>query len=424
MTRTTGLSLIAMAASLFHFAPARADIGTDTAKLLQLMYQDTRKDCGDVSKPAHLCSGVLLRATSPSTAYRFYSLSPASITRGGVSASYLRKDAKFQNLAFGMTSGFVFDNVLVNPQDHVDHRILCSFPVDGATDRRTTLAGCGDYVLNGNSGDVVETYCDQMGITTAEQWVKRYFDPQGVSKTAPGVGKICAFNSSASNPRAAEAFYQDIVSQGLLATTKQKFNNSNFQENEVVLAPWKIDVPRSPSILASFYVGQAGVAGARISQIQWYQDTKQVLPAISITLPVTAQQDAIFLYEGGKQAILPITEPDSCSQYVQSARWVNRYDPGFKKNINSLEVTPTECGRRTQSNQTNNFFNELVSRYYLNPEWVNNPDNPIDNTTGMRRQLVCVMTIARSKASWFLEPSRPYTTHQKAVAAGCNNTSA
>jgi len=409
-------------ATLLSASSAHADIGTDTVQLLRLMYQDTRKDCGDPSKPAFMCSGVTLRATTPSTAYAFYSNSPASLARGGISASYLRKDAKFEKMAFSMTSGFIFDTVLANPASHADYKALCAFPIDGASDRRTTLAGCGDYVLNGNTGAAKEDYCDRMGVGTAEQWIDRYYDSAG--KPRKNAGNICAFNVGATNPKAAQAFYENIRAQGMLATRKLKFNGNQFQENEIVLSPWTVDAPRSPSILAAFHIGPAGIEGARLSQIQWYQATKQVLPAISLALPRTATEDATFSYNADTQAIYPLAEADKCDRYVQSARWVKRYDSGFKKNIYSLEVTPTACGRKIQANQTNNFFNEMVAAYYLNPEWINNPDNRSTHLASMRRQLVCTMVVARNQSTWMLEPSRPNTTHEKAVAAGCKNTSA
>jgi len=414
------LFLLASATSLLPISRAHADIGSDTVELLKLMYNDTRKDCGGASQPAFMCSGILLRATQPSTAYPFYSISPASSSRGSVSASYLRKDAKFQKMAFAMTSGFIFDQVLDNPEAHEDYKALCAFPLDGATDGRPTLAGCGDYVRS-NAGDVKEDYCDRMGIFTAEQWVNRYFDANGGYKFE--AGHYCAFDISPSNPKAAQAFYENIRAQGMVSGS-QKFNGYMFQENEVLLAPWKVDAPRSPSITALFYIGQEGLPGALISQVQWFQATGQTLPAISMTLPQTAQEDVRFAYESGKQALYPTTEANACAKYVQSAKWIKRYDPGFKKDIMSLEIFPTACGRQTQPTQTNNFFNELVAAYYLNPEWINNPDNKATPISSMRRQLACVMSVARSKSSWMLEPARPYTSHEKSVAAGCNNISA
>ena len=66
---------------------AQADRGNDVVARLNQLYNDTRQDCGGPSKPAFLCSGVLFRATWPSTDYMFYSISPKSQKSGGVSAS-------------------------------------------------------------------------------------------------------------------------------------------------------------------------------------------------------------------------------------------------------------------------------------------------------------------------------------------------
>lgn len=398
---------------------AADDLGPDTARLLTTMYQDTRRDCGDATRPAYLCSGVMLRATTPSTAYTFYSVSPRAREIGGVSASYLRRDAKYQYLAFGMTSGFVFDLASdaagASPSGP---QARCAFPTDGVTDARAG-GGCGDYQRNDNVAKVVEGDCARIGVVTAEQWMDRYFTRSGSYR--PESGMYCAFDVRSGMPGAAEAFYQNLRADGMLAARGLKFNGSQFQENELILEPWAIDVPRSPRVLAAFYVGGNGLAGARLNQVQWYQATKQVLPAIRLTLPANAQQDATFAYESGQQAILPLAEAGSCDRYVESATWLNRYDAGFAKRIWSLEVVPTACGRQVQAGQTNHFFNELVAGHYLDPEWVNNPDNP-GNVQSMRRQLVCLMTIARGKASWRLEPSRPYTsTFERSVAAGCNN---
>lgn len=413
------VSLLAAAVACIGFsALASADIGTDTAQLLTTMYNDTRADCGSATQPAYLCSGVMLRATTPSVAYQFYSVSPNAQKIGGISVSYLRRDAKYQHLAFAMTSGFIFDNAADNPEGHVDHQVKCSFPLDGATDSRGD-GGCGDYQRDDHVAKVVEGYCDRIGVINAEQWVNRYFDAKGAYRASNGM--FCAFDVRQGQPGSAEAFRQSLRSEALLAARGLKFNGGKFQENELILTPWSIAAPRSPSILASFYVNASGLAGARLSQVQWYQATRQVLPAIALALPNSFQEDARFAYQADQQAILPVSEAPRCERYVQQAKWVGRYDAGFKKNIMSLEIVPTDCGRTIQAAQTNHFFNELVAGQYLSPEWINNADNKADNLRSMRRQLVCVMSIARNKASWFLEPSRPFTTHEKSVAAGCNN---
>lgn len=79
-SKSTFLYLLA-AAGLALTPAAQADRGNDVVARLNQLYNDTRQDCGGPSKPAFLCSGVLFRATWPSTDYMFYSISPKSQKR-------------------------------------------------------------------------------------------------------------------------------------------------------------------------------------------------------------------------------------------------------------------------------------------------------------------------------------------------------
>lgn len=390
----------ALAAASFA---AYAEPGPDIAKKLTQLYNDTRQDCGGPSKPAFLCSGVLLRATWPSMDYDFFSVSPKSQKSGGISVSYLRKDAKFQKLAFGLSSGFFLYPIFGNPKENKDYQVLCSFPIDAATDFRAQ-AGCTDSNLTAT----VEKYCHELGIQTADQWVADY-RMKGNNNSMQ-----CAFDvRDERNREAAPAFYQSILAMGKMGA---------FQtQNELRVAKWEESPPTSPPVMAVFYASDIGIDGARLNQIQWYQATKQYLPVIQMQLPQTPANDAAFIYSDRKDAIYPMTAKNSCERYIESATWILRQDPGFKRPIMSLQVVPTDCGRKVQDDQTNNFFNELVAGHYFDNNWKDNPDNRDSNIASMRRQVVCHFTISRNKPEWNLEPSRPYTSHQDSVSKGCNN---
>jgi|GEM_PF-330969 len=403
----TAAGLIALA-GLAYLAPAHADTGTDTARLLNLMYADTRQDCGAPSRPAFLCSGVLLRGTSPSTARQFYSISPKDVTRNAVSASYLRKDAKFARLAWGYTNGFIFDTVLDNPADHADYKVLCAFPIDAGSNNRQQN-GCGDSALTTSP----ENFCDQMGITTAEQWLARYRTGEGHPHA-----RQCSFDvRSGRGIGTAKMFAENLRAMRLLGA--ESFN----ENNEVILAPWAIDVPRSPSILASFYNVDAGLEGARLSQIQWYlaSNRANVLPAIRMKLPQTQAEDAQFIYEADLQAIRPVAAANQCSQYVASASWVKYTDAKYPQGIWSLEVKPSDCGRKIPDSQINNFANDLVAAYYLNPEWSGDEASRQSSIEVVRRQLTCHLALGRNLSVWSIEPSRPLAPQANVTAAGCNN---
>ena len=404
--KTSLAGLIALA-GFAPFAPAQADVGSETAELLNLMYADTREDCGSASRPAFLCSGVLFRGTTPSTAYQFYSISPASQRSGGVSASYLRKDGKFKTLAFGYKSGFIFDTVLDNPATHIDYKVLCAFPIDAASGDRQQN-GCGDS----SRTTAKENFCDQMGITTAEQWLALYRKPGAAPHS-----QQCAFDVRQGRSLTASAFYQNLRAMSLLGT--QSFN----ENNEVILAPWTIDVPRSPSILASFYLDDSGLEGARLSQIQWYTASKstQVLPAIQMKLPQSQTEDAKFVYDELKQAIHPVTEADACTSYTGGVKWTKYTDARLGRSVNSMTVTLNDCTRKLSDAQLNNFVNKLVSTQYLKPEWQGDPKVGSNSIASVRQQLQCYLATSRNLPAWGVEPSRPYLTKEKTLANGCNN---
>ena len=111
----------------------------------------------------------------------------------------------------------------------------------------------------------------------------------------------------------------------------------------------------------------------------------------------------------------PDTGGGACTQYIESASWIERYDPGTKKNEWSLSVIPTTCGRAIGPDQTNAEYAELVQKFSGDWQWKNNDGG------GMRRQLVCHLTIARSKTPWNLEPYRPDVTQEVSIQNGCNN---
>jgi hypothetical protein len=74
-----------------HRVAVQQDSGEDVVRHLTNRYADMRANCGTPSQPAFLCNGVMIRGTSSDPgAYHVWDNSPGSITRGGVSASYLR----------------------------------------------------------------------------------------------------------------------------------------------------------------------------------------------------------------------------------------------------------------------------------------------------------------------------------------------
>lgn len=388
-------------------ADAQADNGSDIVGQLNQLYYSTRKDCGAPEHPAYLCSGLLIEATQPAPGQAFYAVDPAQQARGSASLSYLRKDAKFSRLAGQAKSGFVFRPPMqapASPAAALDVR--CAFPVAGQSETRDQ-GGCGDSSATPLS---TEDYCDRMGIATGSQWLSYYRRIGGTP------GGQCGFDVRAKAPNAAKRFMQHLAAiRGLGA-------EALASPNEMVASPWAAKPSTSPQIVALFHVDKAAVRESRLNQIQWYLASGGWrLPIVGMRLPQAVTQEAKFSYDDADQAIYPAAR-NSCEQYFERAEWIVRHDVGFGRDIPALSITPTACGRSIQMDQVNNFMNELVVRYYADPQWIGHADNAPGHIEAMRRQLICHLEIARGKDRYNLEPSRPLLEQSAINAAGCNNS--
>lgn len=109
-----------------------------------------------------------------------------------------------------------------------------------------------------------------------------------------------------------------------------------------------------------------------------------------------------------------------CTEYVSSVKWVSRsFEEYPNQKVMSLEVTPTECGRKIGAEETEKMMAEIKKKALAADKrgaeyWGAKDDS-------MRRQTVCLMSLHRSKPTWNIESIRPNgVTHQQAVDAQCN----
>lgn len=407
MKFTANTSIAALIALLSAAAcpAAQAASAEDIVGRLNALYYSTPSDCGSPDQPAFQCSGLVVEATKPSPEQQFYSLGPAQLARGSASVSYLRKDAKFSRLAGQATSGF-FLGPATEASGQGALQVRCAFPVAGVTETRGQ-AGCGDSAATPLT---IEAACASMGITTGAQWLTHYRRVGGMP------GAQCGFEIATGTPGAAQRFAQFLAAIRILGA------EALASPNEMVVSTWAMDPPRSPSIMALFHTDKAALAQSRLSQVQWYRASGGWrLPIVGMRLPQATTQEAKFSYAEGDQAIYPAAR-NSCDKYFESAEWIVRRDAGFGKDIPALSIAPTDCGRSIGPDQVSNFMNELVSRYYTDPQWINNPDNGATHIEAMRRQLICHLQIAPAKDRFNLEPSRPLASQDATNAAGCNNS--
>ncbi|MNJ44908.1 hypothetical protein D3C77_399800 [compost metagenome] len=255
--------------------------GPATAAALTARYNDTQQNCrGSASMPAFLCSGVILRITTFSTAYDAWDPSDNAIAKKGVSFSYLRKDSKFQRMPWNGTNGFVLYPIFGAPPDKIDPDVLCSYPIDGWTDTRNER--CGTYPNNPTSQP-----CELQNITTYTQWLALY------TQQAAANAKLCAFNvRDDRNQLAGPAFYASLLAKSNGAPGDLRF----VQHNELVIAPWAKGQAKVLPLQAFFYTTSAGLAEAKRNRASFLSKAGTSLPLIKVTLPQTTAQDAQFVY--------------------------------------------------------------------------------------------------------------------------------
>lgn len=280
-------AIVAKTATVESAVPSvSAESGYDVAARLKARYEDTRDDCGAASKPAFLCSGLLVRGGEPSTQYDIWNPSPTSEKNGGVSFSFLRSDYKMKRLAYTYESGFIFYPVLSTPQGKELIEILCFFPVDGSSNARIN-GGCDEHP----NYPVISKSCERQDpvIDTAAKWVGKYR-----ADAAAGRSKyeaMCSFNvSDSANSAAAGRFLEGMRGGRLISP--EAFD----KPNDVKLKTWPQNIPDRLPIEAFFYTRPAGLAGAQLYQRRFRQLTGTTIPIIYIPLPQTLDQSASFSY--------------------------------------------------------------------------------------------------------------------------------
>jgi len=267
--------------------------GEKTLCYIRYDYSNTPSRCNESdNEPGVLCSGVVFRGTDDDLNRGYYSWnpSPASVTSGGVSFSYLRKDSKFSKVAYNYETGFIFYPVNFTPSTKDNTiKILCGFPLDGWTNNRSDK-GCGEQSSRPSSRP-----CADQGINNASDW----YD---INHSASGQNGryICGFTlySPDNTINTTKQFDAMIKSQILLK------GNSFNEQNELRLATWeqnKSDIP-----LEAFFYHEGSSNGLKSSQKdqrEFYEQFNAVIPIIEIAFPATINDDVVFDYKESDQVV-------------------------------------------------------------------------------------------------------------------------
>lgn len=149
-------------------------IESNIAKRLEDRFYDKSSKCLDLSdnswKPAFYCSGIIIRGVragdKPGDKQFAWSENPGK-SASAFSFSFLRVDQLFSRFPYDYEAGFIFHPHLKTPKAKKIFKVLCAFPIDGATNLRYGIDGCGHT----DEFPVTSRSCDSQDITTFEKWL-------------------------------------------------------------------------------------------------------------------------------------------------------------------------------------------------------------------------------------------------------------
>lgn len=259
----------------------------DATADLERWYGSVVDDCGDPSRPAYQCSGILLRATGTKAGSLPWEPSDRQIAKGSVSFSWVRQDVGFAK-PFDRHNGFIlYPNQAVPDGKLTDLKIRCSFPINANTNNRQTLQGCGPFTGHEQTTDT----CQNLGLLTARQWLDRY--PQADN------ARVCGWAlDDAHGSRAAEWFRIAAEAHQGLADALWATNN------EVLVSVWPKGSDQLP-LHSFFYVPSewGALVKAQHDQIQYHQRHGQVIPIVKLGFPGNREGSMSFAYDVYDQAI-------------------------------------------------------------------------------------------------------------------------
>ena len=247
-----------------------AETGPEVVVHLQRRFDEHVADCGSAVRPAFLCSGILLRSTDYSASYDSWSPNPATAAYG-VSFSWLRQDANF-NETYPSYNGFIVYPLFFSDDGNYDTlTIRCAYPADAWT----------------GAPDRCRETCQNKGITTATQWLASgYLVTSGPNQ--------CAFGVDQGTPATAAAFMQIV---------ELRDRRAYFGHDEIIVSAWSQTAGVRMPIEAFFYRGPSGLPIAKLDQQNFRTKTGRWVPVIHWTPATSVTGRATFSYSVTDQAI-------------------------------------------------------------------------------------------------------------------------
>lgn len=225
--------------------------GYQVADRINQRFADTASTCAD-GRSALYCNGVIIRGTGFGTGFHSWNPSDNSVSRDGVSFSYVRADVGTTGVVGN--EGLIFHE-LGRPVPHAV-RFRCAYPANAGT--------------NGVPNSC-RASCTSQNITTVAAWRARY-------NSAPG--DSCTF--------------LDTPVEFQLNTDVRIGQSWANGHNELIIGAWPQNIPRQLPIEAFFWEG-AGLNGAQYIQNDFLQETGWFMPIVRVDLSAAAGSKFVFV---------------------------------------------------------------------------------------------------------------------------------
>lgn len=229
-------------------APPTSQSYAPLVESLNRAYNDVQQnDCREIGtnlpRGHYYCTGIIIRATEDGD-YLPWTNSPMAMERGSVSFSWFRKDDHPDYPFKGV--GFILRNPVEGERlglPGFDDGFICLFPVDALTGNNRLHGGCvsrfGKPAIHAfNPQPDIPHHnirfawgsCEDIGITTLEQWIDYVGDMQGGAR-----GTQCSWNVDSQNgwrnSLAMHAHYpylDEVWNELLMATVDDGYSRKDY----------------------------------------------------------------------------------------------------------------------------------------------------------------------------------------------------
>lgn len=428
MTRRHTFVPLLLLPLMMPVALAQAEDCAATLAVVRQLYHNTTMECAG-GDPGSDCSGIWLRGTTrperndpPGKAgdFRVWEPSPTAQKLGTTAASYMREDINYASPGVRTKDGYILYPVDLTPAGEPKSHIACMAALDAWTDFRSDC-GCGDD----SNTKKTERSCQEEGVN-GSNWKATQFDPFPTNSATQGRLRNesqCMFNMRGDGRTQA---FKDFV------TARRSIEGSDtaFQTQ----TEFRFYHPKKPEVqpVLAFFCNAKhkpdSCNDALKNQAEYLSDTGKHRPVIEISFPARPGGKATFACNAASDNAVSAGGygpggSRQCSQYIKSVTWIKRYDPGFKRDMMTAQVVPTDCGRQIGEDQTDKMYAELERKAKAQPDG----EKHWGNSKSMRRQLVCHLTlvdgknVVRNKAEFNLEPERSDVSHEESLKQKCNN---